>query len=45
MTDQRRGGSARGDQAPAPGYRGALPPRSDTLARPWVVIVLVIVVL
>ncbi len=45
MTDQRRGGSTRGDAAPAPGYRGALPPRSDSLARPWVLIVLGIVVL
>jgi hypothetical protein len=43
MTDQRRGGSARGDDAP--GYRGALPPREDALARPWVLIVLGIFVL
>jgi hypothetical protein len=28
-----------------PGYRGALPPRNDALARPWVLIVLGIVVL
>jgi hypothetical protein len=30
MTDQQRPG----------GYRGALPPRNDALARPWVVIVI-----
>ena len=34
----------RADQRPersdrAPGYRGALPPRNDALARPWVLIV------
>ena len=45
MTDQRRGVPARGEASPAPGYRGALPPRSDTLARPWVLIVLLIFVL
>lgn len=28
-----------------PGYRGALPPRDDTLARPWILIVLGIFVL
>jgi hypothetical protein len=28
-----------------PGYRGALPPRDDRLARPWIVIVLGIFVL
>jgi hypothetical protein len=27
-------------QRPEPGYRGALPPRQDALARPWVVIVI-----
>ena len=43
MTDQRRG--ARGEETSAPGYRGALPPRSDALARPWVLVVLVIFVL
>jgi hypothetical protein len=43
MTDQRRGGSARGDEGP--GYRGSLPPRYDSLARPWVLIVLGIFVL
>ena len=42
MTDQRRGGSARDD---APGYRGALPPRNDALAKPWVLVVVGIVVL
>jgi hypothetical protein len=30
MTDQQRPG----------GYRGALPPRNDRLARPWVIIVI-----
>jgi hypothetical protein len=44
MTDQRRGGSARGEEQ-QPGYRGALPPRTDSLARPWVLIVLVIFIL
>ena len=29
----------------APGYRGALPPRNDALARPWVLAVVAIVVL
>jgi hypothetical protein len=43
MTDQRRGGSARADEGP--GYRGSLPPRYDSLARPWVLIVLGIFVL
>jgi hypothetical protein len=28
-----------------PGYRGALPPRGDALARPWVVIVIALFVL
>ena len=28
-----------------PGYRGALPPRDDRLARPWILVVLGIVVL
>ena len=45
MTDQRRRGSARGDEAPVPGYRGALPPRTDSLGRPWVLLVLIIFVL
>ena len=36
MTDLRR---------PEGGYRGALPPRQDTLARPWVIVVLAIFVL
>ena len=26
----------------APGYRGALPPRNDALARPWVIAVIAI---
>jgi hypothetical protein len=34
MTDQQR----------PSGYRGALPPRNDALARPWVVIVIVLFV-
>ena len=45
MTDQRRGGGDRGAEPPAPGYRGALPPRTDSLARPWVIVVFVIFVL
>jgi hypothetical protein len=45
MTDQRRGGSTRGDEAPAPGYRGALPPRNDSLAKPWILLVVAIFVL
>ena len=45
MTDQRRGGPSRGEVPPAPGYRGALPPQTDTLARPWVLIVLAIFIL
>lgn len=36
MTDQQRS---------QPGYRGALPPREDRLARPWVVIVVALFVL
>jgi hypothetical protein len=36
MTDQQR---------PAPGYRGALPPAQDRLARPWVVVVIGLFVL
>jgi hypothetical protein len=36
MTDQQR---------PSSGYRGALPPRNDRLARPWVVIVIAIFLL
>ena len=42
MTDQRRGAR---DESPAPGYRGALPPRNDTMARPWVLTVVAIFVL
>ena len=30
------------DQQRNPGYRGALPPRNDALARPWVITVVVI---
>ena len=45
MTDQRRGAPARGEVPPAPGYRGALPPQNDALARPWVLLVLAIFVL
>jgi hypothetical protein len=36
MTDQQR---------PSSGYRGALPPREDRLARPWVLIVIGLFVL
>ena len=36
MTDQQRSST---------GYRGALPPRDDRLARPWVVIVIGLFVL
>jgi hypothetical protein len=36
VTDARR---------PEGGYRGALPPRNDSLARPWVIVVLAIFVL
>jgi hypothetical protein len=36
VTDQRR---------PEGGYRGALPPRDDMLARPWVIVVFAIFVL
>jgi len=36
MTDQQR---------PSSGYRGALPPRNDRLARPWVLIVIGLFVL
>lgn len=36
MTDPRR---------PEGGYRGALPPRDDSLARPWVIVVFAIFVL
>ena len=36
MTDQQR---------PSTGYRGALPPRDDRLARPWVLIVIGLFVL
>ena len=32
-------------QRPDAGYRGALPPRQDALARPWVIIVIAIFVL
>ena len=34
MTDQQ-----------TPGYRGALPPRDDSLARPWIAVVLLIFIL
>ena len=33
------------DPTREPGYRGALPPRNDRLARPWILIVLGIFVL
>ncbi len=33
------------DQSRSPGYRGALPPRSDRLATPWVIVVIVAFVL
>jgi hypothetical protein len=36
VTDARR---------PEGGYRGALPPRDDSLARPWVIVVFAIFVL
>ncbi len=36
MTDQQR---------PASGYRGALPPAQDRLARPWVIVVVGLFVL
>ena len=36
MTDQQR---------PASGYRGALPPAQDRLARPWVIVVIGVFVL
>ncbi|MEO8252356.1 MAG: hypothetical protein ABI578_07770 [Chloroflexota bacterium] len=46
MSDQRRGGAGeRGAPAPAPGYRGALAPRTDSLAKPWMLLVVVIFVL
>jgi hypothetical protein len=32
-------------QRPESGYRGALPPRQDALARPWVIIVIALFVL
>jgi hypothetical protein len=32
-------------QRPEGGYRGALPPRNDALARPWVIVVIAIFVL
>ena len=45
MTDQRRRGALRGTEPPAAGYRGALPPQTDRLARAWVIGVVVIFVL
>lgn len=33
------------DPARSPGYRGALPPREDRLARPWILLVLAAFVL
>ena len=33
------------DPARAPGYRGALPPREDRLARPWILLVIAAFVL
>lgn len=33
------------DPARSPGYRGALPPREDRLARPWIMLVLAAFVL
>ena len=45
MTDQRRAVPDRGGEQQAPGYRGALPPRTDSLARPWVIVVFAIFVL
>lgn len=37
---QRPERPARPDRSEQPGYRGALPPRDDALARPWVVVVI-----
>ncbi len=39
MTDEQTPREARPSRAP--GYRGALPPRHDRLARPWVAAVIV----
>ncbi len=45
MSDERpnRRGSTPAERAP--GYRGALPPRGDALARPWVAVVVAAFVL
>lgn len=42
MTNQKRRdeANAKAGSTPAAGYRGALPPKTDVLARPWVVIVI-----
>ncbi len=42
MTNQKRRdeANAKAGSTPEAGYRGALPPRNDALARPWVVIVI-----
>ena len=42
MTNQKRRdeANAKAGSTPEAGYRGALPPKSDVLARPWVVIVI-----
>ena len=42
MTNQKRRdeASAKAGSTPEAGYRGSLPPKSDVLARPWVVIVI-----
>jgi hypothetical protein len=51
MTEERSKGSASGSAGGstgpqrAPGYRGALPPRRDHLARPWLAVVAVLFVL
>jgi hypothetical protein len=54
MTEERskgsRGAASSGPAAPsgpqrAPGYRGALPPRHDRLARPWLAAVAALFVL
>ncbi len=42
MTNQKRRdeANAKAGSTPEAGYRGALPPKADVLARPWVVIVI-----
>ena len=48
MTDQQGNGETaeeRRESRRSPGYRGALPPREDRLARPWVIAVLAAFVL